>query len=147
MKSNEYLAELQRKHSKTSKLTISDKCQEYLSSKLLTLHEKHFLFSLRCRTSNTKKNFPGSYPDQSCRFCGDIHSDESLDHFRDCPQLKIAIPEVSNVNPEDIFGDLQAQIKSVKVWIKVFKKLEDRETETRRIDHSMPHVPTVENDH
>ena len=48
IKKNEYLSNLQKLHSKTSRLVIGEKIQEYLISNKLSTEMKRFLFILRC---------------------------------------------------------------------------------------------------
>ena len=125
IKKNEYLHNLQRSHSKTSKLIIGDKIQEYLVSNQLSTEMKRFLFSLRCRMSPNKTNFKGMYPDLTCRFCQIPGNEESLHHFVSCEFLQQKFPEIVQISPDDIYADLNRQIKATQVWMKVFKSLEE----------------------
>ena len=92
--------------------------------------------------SKTKNNFPSMYEDKLCRFCLEVNSDESLQHFCQCSTLIQTIPEVANIDPDDIFGEIQVQVKAVRIWRKVFNKLEN--IDTRSTDPSVPHVQTAD---
>ena len=56
-KKKEFLLGLQKSHSKTSNLNISDSIQEYLTTKRLATPMKQFLFRLRTRMTPNKVNF------------------------------------------------------------------------------------------
>ena len=92
--------------------------------------------------SKTKNNFPSMYEDKLCRFCLKVNSGELLEHFCQCLTLILTIPEVANIDPDDIFGEIQVQVKAVRIWREVFNKLEN--IDTRRNDPSVPHVQTAD---
>ena len=129
IKKNEYLSNLQKLHSKTSRLVIGEKIQEYLISNKLSTEMKRFLFILRCRMTPTKNNFRGMYPDLTCRFCNIIGTEESLNHFTCCVFIQQKFPEILRISPDDIYSDLNSQIKATQVWMKVFKYLETELTQ------------------
>ena len=56
-KSEQYLTELQIKHSKSTFLHRGDKMQEYLCSDKLSTREKQLLFKLRSSVTPNKSNF------------------------------------------------------------------------------------------
>ena len=61
--------------------------------------------------------------------CLSENSEETLVHLPVCQSVREKIPEISEVDPDDIFGDLEAQEKSVRVWIQVFSMLEQNDTQ------------------
>ena len=77
----------------------------------------------------------------SCRLCEEVNSEKSLLHFTSCTLLLKNVPKVSNVDPDDIYGDTQTQIKATHVWMKVFDKLDDKILTTQA--HSSSTVPQV----
>ena len=69
-KSDEFLIEIQAKHSKSINLEISDEPQVYLTSEELNLDEKRLLFKLRSRMIDIKNNFKSKYKGNLlCTFC------------------------------------------------------------------------------
>jgi hypothetical protein len=123
-KSVEYLTELQIKHSKSLLLHQGPVMQEYLSTDKLSIREKQLLFKLRSAVTPNKANFRRKYEnDLSCILCKDPSSVESLQHFLACPYLTRQpqlVNELQSIKYEDMYGNLSLQIKSVKVWDKVF---------------------------
>ena len=123
--SEQYLAELQIKHSKSTFLHQGEKMQEYLCSDKLSTREKQLLFKLRSSVTPNKSNFRKKYEnDLSCILCQNPNTVENLQHLLDCPYLTSQpklTTELKSIKCEDIFGKLAEQIKSVKVWDKIFK--------------------------
>ena len=123
--SEQYLAELQIKHSKSTFLHQGEKMQEYLCSDKLSTREKQLLFKLRSSVTPNKSNFRKKYEnDLSCILCQNLNTVENLQHLLDCPYLTSQphlTTELKSIKCEDIFGKLTDQIKSVKVWDKIFK--------------------------
>ena len=129
LKCNEYLQSLQNCHTKTRKLVIDDKIQMYLTSDKLSTSEKKFLFLLKTRMIKSKNNFTYLFSDLKCRMCLSENSEETLVHLSVCQSVREKICVISEVDPDDIFGDLEAQVKSVRVWIQVFSMLEQNDTQ------------------
>ena len=124
-KSEQYLTELQIKHSKSTFLHQGEKMQQYLCTDKLSTREKQLLFKLRSSVTPNKSNFRKKYEnDLSCILCKNPNTVENLQHLLECsyltsqPQL---VSELKSIKCEDIFGQLSEQIKSVKVWDKIFK--------------------------
>ena len=117
--SEQYLAELQIKHSKSTFLHQGEKMQEYLCSDKLSTREKQLLFKLRSSVTPNKSNFRKKYEnDLSCILCQNPNTVENLQHLLDCPYLTSQpqlTTELKSIKCEDIFGKLAEQIKSVKV--------------------------------
>ena len=65
----------------------------------------------------------GSYGDDSmqCRLCEDENSHEDENHLLNCSEL-VAHLETSDVRFDDVFGDLETQIRAVKRFIKVLDR-------------------------
>ena len=121
----EYLKGLQDKHSKTKRLTVENSSQAYLSTKLLSTSQKQFLFLLRCKMTKNKSHFKNQFPNLICRLCLDVNSEESLIHFCDCSFIKQHIPEISHVSVDDIYGEIDDQVKAVEVFMKIFLYIEE----------------------
>ena len=77
--------------------------------------------------SPNKVNFKNLYSSLICRLCENQASEESLSHLTSCNFVLQNVPEVSTISPDDIYGDIDQQIKATHVWKKVFKYLEERE--------------------
>ena len=77
----------------------------------------------------TKNNFRGMYSDLTCRFCNIVGTEESLNHFTCCGFIQQIFPEILQISPDDIYSDLNSQIKATQVWMKVFKYLETELTQ------------------
>ena len=119
-----YLSELQMKHSKSMILHQDSQIKEYLTSHRLSTHEKQLLFRLRTRTTPNKTNYKNRYKDDlSCILCKDPNTEENLSHLLRCPflQTKPQLGDIQSVKSEDIFGSLDDQVRSVKVWDKIFR--------------------------
>ena len=71
-----------------------------------------------------KINFKSKYRNTNCSLCKDDNSEESLSHLLICPFLS-DIPELFEearlVKCEDIFRNIEKQVKAVKYWEKVLK--------------------------
>ena len=86
IKSNNYLLELQSKHSKSKHLEILDEPTEYLISEELTLVEKRLLFKLRSRMIDIKENFKFKYSENLlCSLCET--TEETAAHLLKYPKL------------------------------------------------------------
>ena len=82
-----YLMDIKASHSKTKNL-VYDKLtiQDYLTSySPLTLKEKKFVFSARCRMTEVRCNFKTGQMDLKCRKCRE--EEESQEHLLKCPEL------------------------------------------------------------
>ena len=121
----EYLKSLQDQHTKTKRLTIGDSAQQYVSTKLLSTSQKQFLFLLRCKMTKNKSHFKNQFPNLICRLCLDVNSEESLVHLCDCPFIKQHIPEISNVSVDDIYGEIDDQVRAVHTFMKIFLYIEE----------------------
>ena len=119
---------MQSKHTKTKKLTLEDKPKEYLTSNLLSLSLKQFLFLLRCNMTKNKTNFKQMFLDLSCRLCLDENSEESLLHLSVCPFVKQHVPEISNIAIYDIHGEIDKQTRAAQIWKNIFSYIEEIET-------------------
>ena len=113
------------KHTKSSLLQQGPYMQEYLKSEKLSTKQKQLLFKLRSSVTPNKSNFRQMYEnDLSCILCRDPNTVENLQHLRECPYL-IGQPKLGDrlksIKCEDIYGQLDKQIKAVQVWEQVFK--------------------------
>ena len=119
VKATEYLLKIKESHSKTSKLNYSDLgLQDYLKpSSSLSIKEKQFIFSARCRMVDVRCNFKTGKIDLSCRSCQ--KEPESQQHILECPELRAKKPD--NIDYGDLFGkDLDKLIAVGKQLIKCF---------------------------
>ena len=126
-KSDEYLLKLKDSHVKTEHLYPCEKMQEYLKSVKLTKPEKILLFKLRIRMIDIKGNFQERHRGNlHCELCEDETEDETEEetqmHLLRCQFLK-KHPDleqsISEIRYDDIFGDLDSQVKAIKVWKKI----------------------------
>ena len=97
----QYLLKIKESHSKTSSLVYSELClQEYLKpSSFISIKEKSFIFSARCRMVEVRCNFKTGKTDLSCRKCQ--KEPESQQHILGCPEL---IKKPSDMEYMDLFG-------------------------------------------
>ena len=61
--------------------------------------------------------------------CFSENSEETLLHLSVCQSVREKISEVSTVEPDDIYGNLEVQVRAVRVWIQVFNMLEKHDTQ------------------
>ena len=119
IKAFQYLLEIKDSHSKTSNLVYSAlRLQDYLMPfSLLSIKEKSFIFSARCRMVEVRCNFKTGKADLNCRKC---HQEpETQQHIFVCPELNIA--SVTE-NYMDLFGrNLEKLIAVGKHLRKCFK--------------------------
>ena len=113
-----YLLKIKETHSKTSKLDYSDLgLQDYLKpSSSLSIKEKQFIFSAKCRMVYVRCNFKNGKTDLMCRKCR--KEPETQQHILECPEL---IKKPDNIDYGDLFGkDLDKLIAVGKQLIKCF---------------------------
>ena len=121
-KASEYLTELQMKHSKSLFLYQESTMKEYLSTDQLTVAQKQLLFKLRSRVTPNKSNYKNKYKnDMSCTLCKDNQTEENLSHLLCCPFLTQLVTDINTIQCQDIFGNLEQQVKAVKIFEKIFK--------------------------
>ena len=126
---DKYLLSLKDKHVKTEKLFPIPKVNEYLISEELSTVEKRLLFKLRISMIPLKGNFSNAHRDIQCDLCNEDDSEENQTHLLQCsfllnhPKLKSVI---KTIKYDDIFENLQSQVKAVKVWKQILsvRKLE-----------------------
>ena len=83
------------------------------------------LFKLRTAMDPSKSNFRKQHePDLFCDLCR--ISLCTPQHQLECVVLKKFVPELqmTNVTHEDIFSDVNNQLKAVKIFMKVFRQRE-----------------------
>ena len=126
----QYLTSLQTKHTKSKLLHQSPIIKEYLTTEKLSTREKQLLFKLRTMTTPNKTHFKGKYKDDlSCTLCNDPNTEENLKHLLCCTYLMTDIQlsqGIKEIKYEDIFGNLNEQIRAVKTWSKIFKIYETK---------------------
>ena len=122
--SKEYLQRQQNLHTKTTWLSIQDKIQKYLTSHKLTLLEKQNIYKLQARVVHVKNNYKSMYPDVKCIFCRGESSIDCVEHYLKCDHLlrhdKLK-NKIHNVKFSDLFGDIEAQTKFVRLWLEIEK--------------------------
>ena len=127
IKKREFLNNLQNVHSKTKRLCIEDEPQKYLTSKLLSTSLKQFLFLLRCNMTRNKTNYKQMHFNLACRLCKNVNSEESLVHLSVCSFVQKHVPEILRISIDDIYDEVEKQIRAVKIWRKVFEYIEEYE--------------------
>ena len=97
--------------------------QPYLATNRLSVQEKKTLFLLRSRNLNTKSNMKSSFDkdDMSCRLCKLPDSYEDENHLIKYCELEIQ-DDQNNFKFDDIFADLETQIKIVKFFTKIIER-------------------------
>ena len=118
IKAFEYLMKIKDSHSKTRKLAYSDlSLQEYLQpSSPLSIMEKQFFFSARCRMIDIRCNFKNGNSDLMCRKCR--KEPESQQHILQCPEI---IKTPNNIEYDDLFKkDLDKLIAAGKLLMLCF---------------------------
>ena len=119
IKAFQYLLEIKDSHSKTSNLVYSAlRLQDYLMPfSLLSIKEKSFIFSARCRMVEVRCNFKTGKADLNCRKCH--QAPETQQHIFVCPDLNEA---TVTENYMDLFGkNLEKLIGVGKHLRKCFK--------------------------
>ena len=80
-------------------------------------------------TTPNKTNYKKKYENNlHCSLCLDQQSEESLEHLLNCTFLKgkpYLVQHLESIKVNDIYGDLDSQIKAVKVWAKIFRIYEN----------------------
>ena len=101
------------------------KCAKYLKNIRFSISETQLLFQLRTRMFAVKSNFKNKYKvDQSCELCKINESNQ--EHQLSCPVLIKFLPELSltNVQYKDLFGNVDKQLKFIKVYSKIARQRE-----------------------
>ena len=125
--SEKYLSNLKQSHSKTQNLVLGTKIQNYLTSNTLSFKEKQTLYKLRCRMENVKNNYRSMYKDDlKCIFCESPNSIDSFNHYLETCQFfkqsTIFQSKIIQVKYVDLFGDLDAQVRIVRLWLQIEEK-------------------------
>ena len=134
--SQEYLAELVDKHSKTQNLYPTNKIQDYLINPNTTVDEKKLLFLLRTRMYSVKNNYQNGQSDLLCSLCS--KSEENQQHLLVCEEITME-EELKNalvnrkITHDDIFGTPKKQVEAIKVW-KVVDKIWKRKLKAKKTD-------------
>ena len=120
----EYLDKLQRKHSKSELLDMSDLViSPFLMDERFTKSERDLLFKLSSRTVWVKGNFPNAYlnNDMLCELCKLFPCTQA--HPLQCPRLKTRIIVDNNtvISENFIHGDVEQQL----LYIKIYKQFWD----------------------
>ena len=118
IKSFQYLLNIKESHSKTINLEYSAlSLQNYLKPfSLLSIKEKSFIFSARCRMVEVRCNFKTGKTDLNCRKCQ--QEPETQRHLLICPELNQSLSPF-NHDYMDLFG------KNLENLIAVGKRLRE----------------------
>ena len=122
----EYLLSLGENHSKSQKTINSLKSgqletQSYLLTPQLTTPQRQLLYLLRSNSYDVKSNFKKKYSqDMKCRSCNIEGSYEDIRHLTECLILNDDKPK--DEDPEDIYSNLEKQIKFIKYFEKIHLK-------------------------
>ena len=97
--------------------------QTYLKENMLHKSECQLLFKLRSRMLDVKSNFSSYYNnDMTCRTCRQPDSLENEQHLLQCENLKNEIKSETEINFEDLFGDLEKQKETLFAYKSVLRK-------------------------
>ena len=110
-------------HSKVLNIVYRNmKIQEYLTPNVIDIQEAKFIFHLRTRMVDVRKNFSGSYPNLNCPLCN--LEPDTQEHLLKCEKLDADTDLISSM-PEysDIFSEnLEAQVLVARIIQSRFKK-------------------------
>ena len=88
----------------------------HMTSNKLSCDEKQLLFKLRTRTFDCKSNFKDQFKnDLRCLLC---KSDDTQEHLLNCKPI-IQNIDTSNINYNDLFSNIEKQVKATKVFMKL----------------------------
>ena len=111
-------------HSKVDHIIYSDfKVQKYVKSYLFRTDEKQLLFKLRTRMTNSKSNFKSMHGKIDYNLC-DKNLPQTDSHLLDCTAILENCPNLARDSVseyEDIFGNLEKQLKITKLFKEVFE--------------------------
>ena len=128
--SNKYLENIKERHSKVKHIVHKGlKMQPYFQNLTLSSKEKQILFRLRTRMTDVKENFKTMHTDISCNFCEKDYAQTDA-HLLDCSFFINACPQLKDdylVEYEDIFMDIEAQVRVAKIYKLIFKIKEEQE--------------------
>ena len=115
----EYLNEIKETKSKMSRRTYSElKIQPYLTSRDINLRRKQMLFKVRNRMMSTSENFGKNI---LCRICK-IEPD-TTHHIFSCVFLKCEVPEVLNMDEDEIDAIYSENLDKSFATLNIFEKL------------------------
>ena len=115
----DYLLSLKLSHSKLDNMKSEYKMQEYLCSENLSTQQKQTLFMLQTRMIEVKANFSERHKNVlTCHFCNE---EESQPHLLLCTEITDGI-DTSEVQYDDIFRNLEKQVKITKVFDQILKQ-------------------------
>ena len=115
----DYLITLKTKHTKLFNLSNDYRLEKYLSSEKLSTAEKQTLFKLKTRMVEVKSNFKTHDDEQvTCSFCPE---EDTQAHLLSCKEVTMGI-DISNVEYEDIFKDIDKQEAIARVFNKILKQ-------------------------
>ena len=115
----DYLITLKTKHTKLFNLSNDYRLEKYLSSEKLSTAEKQTLFKLKTRMVEVKSNFKTHHDEQvTCSFCPE---EDTQAHLLSCKEVTMGI-DISNVEYEDIFKDIDKQEAIARVFNKILKQ-------------------------
>ena len=133
-----YLIDLKNSHSKSKGLDNSYQLQPYLQCDSLSLQEKQLLFKFRTFTYEVKNNYKYKYKsDLTCHNCTETDSQE---HLLNCSIADNISKD--NCKPDDIFNNLEKQIKIVRILVQIDQKRQLSEkysSSSGSQEHSIPH--------
>ena len=123
------LKQIKMSQSKGKEIVYSEfAVQKYLKSDCLTTKQKSLLLNLRLRMTDVRTNYRDRYPgDLSCRTCGQVDIEESQSHLLECMTILNRCSELYNdriSQYEDIFGQIEKQVRIAKLFEAVFKTRE-----------------------
>ena len=116
-----------RKHSKVKDVvhSSSGKPQPYMSTNIITGKASSLLLNLRSKCAKGfKDNFKGLYTDNLCPLCGSHIDSQELALTCDYVTQRFSLTE-KYVNYEDIFGNVDSQVRISKLFQKVIKLREN----------------------
>ena len=134
---------MKNKHSKSNNLKCDElKTAEYLVSPRFSQKEKILLFKLRSGTLDIKGNFKSQHKDPWCICCGRF--EETQNHLLQCQEIGKRLNYLTEKQMDfvenDIFGDLEKQLKIVKIYSEIIEIREKMKTQLFRENLPLPDV-------
>ena len=128
-----YIQGIQKSHDKVEDLIYDNvKIQPYLNDRGFTTKQKQFLFKLRTSMSDVKMNFKSMHQDIIlCNLC-DRTRIQNVQHILSCPKIFRNCPKLQNnsdINFEDVFKNVEVQLRATQVIMAAFEAKVKLETE------------------
>ena len=139
-----YLNDIKARHSKVRHIEHTKmKMQDYLRPEdTISIDEAKFLFQLRTRMLDVRKNYEGKYKDLMCPVCNLV--EDTQPHLIEC--LKLSDNDLVDKVPEynDLFGkDLKTKVKTSRILRRRYQKRKEIESKQAKEETSQTNLAQV----